>query len=105
MRFTVGKVWDSKLIRIQHTFILLVITVSFAFKWALSLLEKPLPVEIMKVNINTATEEQLKKIPYIGEKTAKRIMKLREEKGFFLSIEELKGIRNYSRFKKFIKVD
>ncbi len=59
--------------------------------------------EDLKININTADKEKLKSIPYIGEKTAAKILKIRKEKGYFSSIEELKFIRNFEKFSHFIK--
>ncbi len=60
--------------------------------------------EDLLVDINKATYIELIKVPYIGEKTAEKIIKLREEKGYFNSIEDLKKIRNFKRFKYYIKV-
>jgi len=45
------------------------------------------------VNINTATEEQLRLLPGVGEKIAKRIINYRTEHGNFNSIEDLKNIK------------
>ena len=60
--------------------------------------------EDLLVDINKATYIKLIKVPYIGEKTAEKIIKLREEKGYFNSIEDLKKIRNFKKFKYYIKV-
>ena len=45
-----------------------------------------------KININTATKEDLMKIDGIGEKMAERIIKYRKKNGPFSNIEELKDI-------------
>lgn len=45
-----------------------------------------------KVNINTATKEELMKIDGIGEKMAERIIKYREKNGPFKRIEELQEV-------------
>ena len=45
--------------------------------------------EMWVLEINTATEEQLRLLPGIGETLAERIVKLREARGGFHSIEEL----------------
>lgn len=45
-----------------------------------------------KVNLNTATLEQLKTIPGIGEVTAKKIIEFREKNGKFSSVEDLMKI-------------
>ncbi len=61
------------------------------------------------VNINTATKEELMKLPGIGEATAERIMMYREDKGEFKSIKELlkiKGIgeKKLEQLKPLIKI-
>lgn len=45
-----------------------------------------------KVNINTATKEELKTIPGVGDVTAQKILDYREQNGRFSSIEDLKNI-------------
>ena len=45
-----------------------------------------------KVNINTATEEELQTITGIGESKAKAIISYREEQGPFKSIEDIKNV-------------
>lgn len=44
-----------------------------------------------KVNINTATAEELAEVPGIGPKMADAIVAYRQDKGKFTSVEELKG--------------
>ncbi len=60
-----------------------------------------------KININTATIEQLDQIPGIGEATANKILNYREEVGSFKSIEEIKNVsgigdKKYENMKEFI---
>ncbi|MBR2715318.1 MAG: helix-hairpin-helix domain-containing protein [Ruminococcus sp.] len=50
-------------------------------------------LEIKKTNLNTATKEELVLLNGIGEKTAEKIIKHREEEGPFESIEELKNLK------------
>lgn len=45
-----------------------------------------------KVNINTATSEELESLPGIGPALASRIIKFRREKGCFSSISALKNV-------------
>jgi comEA protein len=52
--------------------------------------------EVDRVNINTATKEQLMDLPGIGEVTAERILKYREETGKFTTIEDLRMIKGIS---------
>ena len=45
------------------------------------------------ININTATADELTELPRIGEVTAARIVKWREENGPFSSTEELMNVQ------------
>jgi comEA protein len=49
------------------------------------------------VNINTATIEQLEKLPGIGPNTAKSIVQFRERSGPFQRIEDLLAIKGISK--------
>ncbi len=46
-----------------------------------------------KVNINTATIEELMSLKGIGEKKAESIIEYREKFGSFATIEDLKGVK------------
>lgn len=48
--------------------------------------------EIKLININTASQRELEKLPRIGEKTAEKIISYREENGPFQTKEELKNV-------------
>jgi competence protein ComEA len=52
-----------------------------------------------KVNINTATVEELAKLPGVGKSIAQRIVNHREKSGKFRNVEELLVIRGISRRK------
>lgn len=56
--------------------------------------------ESNKININTATIDELDKIPGVGEATANKILSYREENGNFNSIEEIKNVNGIGE-KKF----
>lgn len=63
-----------------------------------------------KVNINTATTDELALLPGIGEKIAEEIITFRKENGLFRDIEELievKGIgeKRLEEVKNFIVLD
>lgn len=47
---------------------------------------------LIKINVNTASVEQLKAHPYIGNKLAYLILKKRKETGFIGNIEDLKSV-------------
>ena len=63
-----------------------------------------------KLNLNTATKEELMGIDGIGEKTAERILEKREQLGEFKVVEqltEIKGIgeKTFDSIKEFITVE
>ena len=47
---------------------------------------------VEKVNINTATQEELETLPGIGEVLARRILAYREENGAFTAAEDLLAV-------------
>jgi len=62
-----------------------------------------------KVDINTASFDELVNIPYIGEYTANNIIKYRQEHDPFTDIEQIKNVKgirdkNYQHFYKNLKI-
>ncbi|MGW1679604.1 helix-hairpin-helix domain-containing protein [Saccharopolyspora sp. NPDC002376] len=62
-----------------------------------------------KVDLNTATEEQLDELPGVGEVTAKRIVQWRTEHGGFDSVDQLRevggiGVSRFSRLRELVRV-
>ena len=62
-----------------------------------------------KLNVNTASQEELVALPYIGEYSAETIINYRRKNGSIRNIEELKdlpGIKenNYKIFSKYLTV-
>ena len=53
-----------------------------------------------KINLNTATKEELMKLPGVGEATAEQIMNYREEHGIMKSINDLMNVKGIGK-KKF----
>ena len=62
-----------------------------------------------KMDINTASLEELVSLPYIGNYTAAEIIKYREVHGPFTSLDQLKNVKgirdkNFERFKDFLEL-
>ncbi len=56
-----------------------------------------------RIDLNTATEQQLRLLPGVGETTAKKILAYREENGPFKSLEELMNVNGIGE-KKFAEM-
>jgi len=61
------------------------------------------PVPAGKVNINTATVEQLSVLPGVGPKLAARIVEHRQKAGAFKSVQELMNVKGIGE-KNFEKI-
>ena len=74
-----------------------------------SSMEENKTTEGLKININTANETELQKIPGIGQSIAARIIAYRKENGKFNTIEDIKkvsgiGTSKYNNIKNYICV-
>ena len=60
-----------------------------------------------KININTATLEELDKLPGVGEATANKIISHREENGQFKTIEDIKNVNGIGdkKFEKYGRIN
>ena len=63
-----------------------------------------------KININTATSEDLTSLPGVGEATAQKIISYRETHGAFTNTEQLKNIngfgsKNYENIKNLVTIE
>jgi competence protein ComEA len=63
-----------------------------------------------KININTASKDELIRLPNIGPKTAEKIIEYRNRHGKFLTIEDIKqikgiGEKRFQALRDFIVVD
>jgi competence protein ComEA len=62
------------------------------------------PAPTAKVNINTATVEQLTTLPGVGPKLAARIVEYRQKSGTFRSAQELMNVKGVGE-KNFAKIE
>ncbi len=59
--------------------------------------------DYLKINVNTAPKEELILVPYIGEKTADEILKIRKMEKEIKALDRLKNIKFYEKFRYFLK--
>ncbi len=62
------------------------------------------------VNVNTATAEQLERLPGIGPARAAQIIRMRQKNGPFRSVEELRALprlseKQFQQLKKYVTVE
>lgn len=81
----------------------LLLMVALALTPALAVAQKGKAPSTEKVNLNSATAEQLETLPGIGPAMAKRIIEHRAKNGKFTKLEELLNVKGISE-KKFQKM-
>ncbi len=93
-----------------NRFVAAVVAVAFAALMSSGLtLAAGKPAPTGKVNLNTATAQQLTTLPGVGEKLAGRILEYRQKSGGFKSAQELlnvKGIgeKNFAKLSPYVSV-
>ncbi len=82
---------------------LVMLLLSMAMGPVLALAQKSSPASTEKINLNTATVEQLQSLPGIGPSIAKSILDHRAKVGKFNRIEEVINVKGVGE-KKFQKI-
>ena len=111
---------------VQKAFVLTVMVIALIFIMAFTLFKDSADVNIYsvtvektvyntvpdsdKININTATKEELMELDGIGDTISGRIIEYRTEHGSFASTEELKNVKGitetvYKRIEQYIKIN
>lgn len=80
----------------KYSAVLLVISIFFACSTRTVYEPKLIRANVNAININTASLEELEKLPYIGRKTAEDIVEFREHNGPFRRPEQIMQIRGLS---------
>ena len=110
---------------VQKAFVLTVMVIALIFIMAFTMFKDSSDVNIYsitvektvyntvpdsdKLNINTASKEELMKLDGIGDTISDRIIDYRDEHGAFSSIEEIKNVKGitetvYKRIEQYIKI-
>ena len=110
----------------QKAFVLTVMVIALIFIMAFTMFKDSADVNIYsitvektvyntvpdsdKININTATKDELIKLDGIGETISERILEYRSQNGPFTDIEEIKNVKGitetvYKRIAQYIKVE
>ncbi|WP_297454640.1 helix-hairpin-helix domain-containing protein [Persephonella sp.] len=96
---------ERVLLRYQVLLVLLIVGLSLGINKIFLQKGKVFSPDRLKVNINAADINTLVKVPYIKEKTATKIIEIREKSDGFTDLNQLKNLRYYKKFKYFLKVE
>lgn len=97
--------FNYRLFSIQILFVILLLIFTLGIKDFILNGNSRIKSKALKVNINEADINELVKVPYIGKKTAKKIISYRNSVGKINNLEELKKFRYYKKFKYFLRVE
>ena len=84
-------------------------TLDFVFKKNQRLYESDSVRFARQVNVNRASLEELMRVPYIGEKTARKILSYRKEHGAFKDLQQIKMMQgiypnSFEKMKCYLKI-
>ncbi len=88
----------------QKTFLLIITILAIFLHFSFSFFKSDFSLKNLKVNVNTATREELVNVPYIGEKNVLHILHIREQEEI-KDLDQLKNVRFYPKFKYFLKTE
>ncbi len=94
--------WEKALIALTAVLLLLCVSLAWYDSFALPVpaylreIVPAAPVDEYLVNINTASAEQLRELPGIGDTLSERIVEFREEHGDYSCIEDLSNVPGIS---------
>lgn len=98
--------FDKQLLKIQSIFISMFIATGILLsQFDFKIYQKRFKPEDIQMDINSVDKDKLEKIPYIGEKTASLIIEIRQNNGYFRDINQLRFLRDFEKFKYYIKVE
>ncbi len=103
MNSTEGKVLNRKVLGVQFLFTGVLILSGIIYHWFVPGDGRHSPGKL-KVSVNSATKEELVSVPYIGEKTADEIIRLRNREKI-TDLKQLSHLRYYKKFKYYLKVE
>ena len=95
-------VWEKLLIALTAVLLLFCVALAWYDSFAVPMpsylreIAPAAPIDAYLVNLNTASPEQLRELPGIGETLSARIVEFREEHGAYSCIEDLSNVPGIS---------